>query len=124
MSDDLFLIAHKVRGAPTFDIAIHLTCPVCDATNDHCPSCDGVGHWWIIPTSGHRAYPYWDIRLEDCTGPMHENSVRRIHISLCGELPKGLRDHYTTEAETARSLIDTLGLKAQLMPTQPILRRL
>ena len=57
----LYLIAHKVRGEPAFDIAIKM------------------GDWWIIPTSGHRAYPYWHcgfVPLE--TGPM----------------PADLPDHY------------------------------
>ena len=37
------LILHKVRGEPAFDIASQI-------------EVDGET-WWIIPTSGHRAYP-------------------------------------------------------------------
>lgn len=40
-----FLIAHKVRGEEAFDIAVQLQI--------------GSDLGWIIPTSGHRAYPYW-----------------------------------------------------------------
>ena len=40
---DLYLILHKVRGEPAFDIATRLQIA------------DEEG--WIIPTSGHRAYP-------------------------------------------------------------------
>lgn len=122
-------MAHKVRGLPAFDIAIHMTCPACEATNDHCPSCDGVGHWWIIPTSGHRAYPIisWPMSALNSTAseiPLNEIiDMTNDHIRTHSNWPS-LRDHYTSEAETARSLIDTLGLKATTLPTQPILRRL
>jgi hypothetical protein len=44
-----YLILHKVRGEPAFDIADKLQI--------------GDEEGWIIPTSGHRAYPYkiWPI---------------------------------------------------------------
>lgn len=58
---DLYLILHKVRGEPAFDIARKL----CQGAPCQ-PSCGG---WdgiqctfeddWIIPTSGHIAHPYW-----------------------------------------------------------------
>jgi hypothetical protein len=52
---DLYLILHKVRGEPAFDIASKLQI--------------GDEEGWIIPTSGHRAYPRanWpiDLALED-----------------------------------------------------------
>ena len=40
----LYLILHKVRGEPAFDIAEKITI--------------GKEEGWIIPTSGHRAYPF------------------------------------------------------------------
>jgi hypothetical protein len=43
------LILHKVRGEPAFDIAE--------------PTKIGNEDGWIIPTSGHRAYPYWNTPL-------------------------------------------------------------
>jgi hypothetical protein len=46
------LIIHKVRGLPTLDVAEQLE-----------------NGWWIIPTSGHRAYPYAIFPLEDFTCP-------------------------------------------------------
>src|SRR6185369_17577705 len=102
---DLYLIAHKVRGEPAFDIAQHMTCPACEGTNDHCVSCDGAGHWWIIPTSGHRAWPImtwplkelvhrigqdpdWDLSVLVEAGPLEFNDE---FVSV--------RDHYTTVAE-------------------------
>lgn len=40
-----YLIAHLVRGKPAFDIAIKIMI--------------GKEEGWVIPTSGHRAWPYW-----------------------------------------------------------------
>lgn len=44
------LILHKVRGEPAFDVAIQIDI--------------GDVKGWIIPTSGHRAYPYWQVPLD------------------------------------------------------------
>jgi hypothetical protein len=67
---DLYLIAHKVRGESAFDIAVKM--PMAD------------GDWWIIPTSGHRAYPYWN------------NPVPPIDDYRWGvpPMPSDLPDHY------------------------------
>ena len=45
------LVLLKVRGQPAFDIAERLEME------------DGDEEWWIIPTSGHRAYPvdWWEL---------------------------------------------------------------
>jgi hypothetical protein len=51
---DLYLIAHKVRGEAAFDIAQRL--PELDKDGEEA---------WIIPTSGHRAYPYWWIAINE-----------------------------------------------------------
>lgn len=48
-----YLILHRVRGEPAFDIAI---------------SIQGEDLIWIIPTSGHRAYPWWFIPLSEFRG--------------------------------------------------------
>jgi hypothetical protein len=66
---DLYLIAHKVRGERGYDVACKMEMP------------DGT--WWIIPTSGHRAYPFWHTYLgEPDTSPM----------------PPDIQDHYATNA--------------------------
>ena len=65
----LYLIAHKVRGERAFDVAERMEV--------------GDEHWWIIPTSGHRAYPYWHYKLEDLFA--YQN---------VGEPPIELPDHY------------------------------
>lgn len=73
----MYLIAHKVRGQPGFDVAIR-----CDDMGT--PS--DPGPWWIIPTSGHRAYPIMFWTLDDVIEDMdkvgdHPNFAR-------------LREHY------------------------------
>lgn len=120
---ELYLIAHKVRGEPAFDIAEHMICPKCTgqgwvANADtcegfHCSACDGAGHWWIIPTSGHRAFPYWDYKLMDL-----------FAYPNVGNPPENLRDHYTTEREAAKSLVDLLGLIHKPLAPVNIKRRL
>jgi len=40
-----YLILHKVRGEPSFDVAEKTTI--------------GDEEGWILSTCGHRAYPYW-----------------------------------------------------------------
>lgn len=77
---ELFLIAHKVSGEAAFDVATKMECPLClgghrvrsvsnyikgTDTVIPCAECDGLGFWWIIPTSGHRAYPYWHAEIID-----------------------------------------------------------
>jgi hypothetical protein len=83
-----YLILHKVRGESSFDVAIRTPCPVCRDRGEPCDDfnentrhpCDN-GYWWIIPTSGHRAYPCasWSIDELGLTVP---------------DVPTALRDHY------------------------------
>jgi hypothetical protein len=137
--NDLFLIAHKVRGQPAFDIAERHPCAVCHAdpnvvdfivpTTEDCHECEGLGYWWNIPTTGHRAYPYWDHDLDslgvDLSYP-GEPEFERV-MSTIPPMPPSLRDHYevtTTKAEKAKpspsALLAKLGLgKAK----EPIKRR-
>jgi hypothetical protein len=127
---DLYLIAHKVRGEPAFDVAQHMTCPKCDGNGDdalYCTVCDGVGHWWIIPTSGHRAYPYWHHPINDLWkfyGEGYEDCEVVDDVVRDIPMPLDLRDHYTTEASVATDLIKVLGLiHKPLAPAAPIKRR-
>jgi|SRR5882724_6969356 len=65
---ELFLIAHSVRGEAAFDVATKMECPECQGESvrhytPDCAECDSLGYWWIIPTSGHRAFPYWTEEL-------------------------------------------------------------
>lgn len=118
---DLYLIAHKVRGAPAFDIATRMVCRICQEFGDDfgpgCHECDQHGFWWIIPTSGHRAYPYWDCQLE---GLCEDANVWPFNIAM----PEGLPDHYTTSAAPQRSLVSLLGLIHKPLAPVNIKRRL
>ena len=69
---ELYLILHKVRGEPAFDIA-------------ECIGEDGDGEIWIIPTSGHRCYPLHSWSLPE------EAIVEAEGIALPDEWPV----HYT-----------------------------
>jgi hypothetical protein len=73
---EIFLIAHKVRGEPAFDVATKMEMP--------------DGPWWIIPTSGHRAFPYWT----------HEISHLTVAVPI---LPADLPDHYPRSEYTDRA---------------------
>lgn len=112
---DPFLICHKVRGQPAFDVAIQMDCPHCQEWQDaNCHECDSLGYWWIVSTSGHRAYPYW-----------HSALLPTMLYGPTGEMPPTLRDHYETRAAPNVSLVDALGLRKPKAdaPTTPIARR-
>lgn len=110
---DLFLIAHRVRSEPAFDIATQIDCAECAGQGEigshpdkpmfSCSECDGEGFWWIIGTSGHRAYPYWCCILEelDFLNGKHPNDY-------LGVMPSDWPDHYTTRASPARPSLASL----------------
>lgn len=114
-TDEPFLIAHKVRGEAAFDIAIKQPCAICQDIEDPaqgCDECDGLGHWWICSTSGHRAYPWWHMSLED----MMASDGPGIYPEL-EDMPEGLPDHYKVNAgpkakstSIGRSILASLGL--------------
>ncbi len=107
---ELYLIAHKVRGEAAFDIAHQCTCSVCNAFG--CHECNDCGYWWIIPTSGHRAYPYFHVELNElCV------TDELLHITM----PQGLPDHYQCLTTSTVDLITALGIKPK--PSAPIPRR-
>lgn len=97
-----YLIAHVVRGLPAFDIAEQVVCPECLGLE--CEEC-GNGFWWIISTSGHRAYPYWCCAVEelDFLNGKHPDEY-------LGVAPSDWPDHYQTLAAPRTDLISALGL--------------
>ena len=115
---DLYLIAHKVSSEPAFDVACRMTCPECkqeDSDIPDCPECDDLGYWWIIPTSGHRAYPYWQCEWNDLG----------MNDYIVPEMPPSLPDHYPTRSAPKVSLAEVLGLtKPKPLPLPPITRRI
>jgi hypothetical protein len=70
-----YLILHKVRGEPAFDIADKLQI--------------GDEEGWIIPTSGHRAYPFMEWPLEAFGQPF---------IGNIPTVPVDWPDHYQVDA--------------------------
>lgn len=74
-----YLIAHKVRGELAFDVAEQMQ--VGDET------------WWIIPTSGHRAYPFWHTVLQHIE--VSQDMRPQLLEHAVPPMPEGLRDHYT-----------------------------
>ena len=140
---DLYLIAHKVRNEPAFDVATRMECPHCRGATEietgqisavECIECDSLGYWWIIPTSGHRAYPFfhcdlpallehdptvgWEIR--------YGNLFPDAEYVRIGELPL-IPDHYPhalAPDTPKRNLIDLLNLRPKSAPTAPFPRRI
>jgi hypothetical protein len=113
-----YLIAHKVRGERAFDVAERITCPECSGTSsfdngEGCIECDNLGYWWIIPTSGHRAYPYHSISLADCI-----NGWENIDI-----LPSDWPDHYITSASPKPAGFSLKGVLAGLGLLKPTVNR-
>ena len=86
----LYLILHKVRGEAAFDVAERF-----DLNGEEA---------WVIPTSGHRAYPYgfWDLRklLKD------DNCMLLI--------PNDWPDHYAANDKAEKLKKVTKRLNVQL----------
>ena len=102
---DPYLIAHKVRGEPAFDVAIQMVCPLCPNESHGCHECDGLGYWWIVPTSGHRAYPWLFNKLSDFENPDGYSA------NDWSEMPEPWPDYYPDATTPKVDLIQALGLK-------------
>ena len=100
---ELYLIAHKVRGAPAFDIAERM--PELD---------EGDELGWIIPTSGHRAHPYWDMKMPYVEWQGELRLALGQTIWTVPPMPASLPDHYPTAAEPRNSPAAGHGLLARL----------
>lgn len=108
----LHLIAHLVRGAPAFDIARR-----CYSMG----TADDPGPWWIVPTSGHRAYPYWSIEL-DALGHDDENAELIRTVEAVPDPPADWPDHYScndTPITYDEDILAIIGRK----PAAPAIRR-
>jgi len=80
---NLFLIAHRVRCELAFDVA--------ELVGQGTPS--DPGPWWIIPTSGHRAYPFAWASL-DTLYTLEAGSLEPFLQPSRTIVPADLRDHY------------------------------
>lgn len=109
MTETLYLIAHKVRGQPAFDIAIR------------------DGEDWIMPTTGCKVYPYdymilqeaigdWDPR---CPNPWRDYQPTNIAAwdSDYGEF----LDYKRAKPGAGANLIAALGITRP--QSQPLVRR-
>lgn len=118
MLDNLYLIAHKVRGEVGFDIAMR--CEDMGTPSD-------PGPWWISQTWGWRAYPidYWPLNqllYKDGTGDV-------FHL-LTPDMPPDATDIFEQSDDARKmsgadlaegqSLLLQLGL---VKPKDPINRR-
>lgn len=109
-----YLIAHVVRSEPAFDIAIKAE----DMGTDSDP-----GPWWIMPSTGHRCYPYWNISFAE----IDTTQTGCVFASCPDTPPEDWPDfcHYTlapaSNPEKGLELLAQLGL---LKPKVPIKRRI
>lgn len=87
---ELYLIAHKVRDELALDVAIR-----CD---DMGTSTD-PGPWWIIPTSGHRARPFWEYKVDDLYCHPDKGSLCVRELIGTDTPPDDLPDHYRAHDE-------------------------
>lgn len=118
MSETLYLIAHKVRGESTFDVAIQMICPHCgvDGPEPTCNECDGQGFWWMVATSGHRAHPWWEHELFDLYTHMDRGQL--CPWEAAGPMPDSLPDHYAVQ-QAAPTPARPSGLAALLARSKP-----
>jgi hypothetical protein len=137
MSDsEPYLICHLVRGEPAFDIAIKQ----CEGEAPCQPNCGCYPECktetvWIIPTSGHRAYPFWVEPLMASMRP-REDAPTTIDIYWVCDKPSlgygttsisnfdSWPDHYTTSsAPKPPGLLSSLASALGLTPPKVIRRR-
>jgi hypothetical protein len=135
---DLYLICHKVRNEPAFDVAMRIPCVICQGTLEFttgaafhdCFECDELGYWWIIPTSGHRAYPFWSGELPysivdhpDVGLELMSHDLLSLVYERVGSAFATVPDHYPNPNASTPSLdlVTALGLIA---PAKPFLRRI
>lgn len=125
---DLYLIAHCVRGEAAFDVATKMACPHCRTyeyvehmavaeSNNGCFDCEEAGFWWIIPTSGHRAFPWWNIPLNELNSGLDDGCA----IEKCPEMPPGWPDHFKS---LPAPKVDITSLFRTAQPKPHIERRL
>jgi hypothetical protein len=95
----LYLILHKVRGEPAFDVAEKIMI--------------GNEEAWVIPTSGHRAHPKVWIKLDDIPDAV-------IAYQPVDDLP----DHYQTTKAPPPPKLNVRQLLAGLRPTLNFKRRI
>ena len=105
-----YLIAHLVRGEPAFDIAEQMEV--------------GDEVWWIIPTSGHRAYPYRHWSLDDLYDGSDMDMPKPMYVLEAVDPPEGLPDHYShTAAPKGHGILSDLAARLGFTARPTITRR-
>ena len=116
MTSPLYLIAHSVRGEAALDVAVKMECPHCApqwSERVHgCFDCDSLGWWWIIPTSGHRAFPYWHTEINEL--------MYAAGMIVDKPMPSGWPDHYRHGPAPS---VDIMSLFKAQRPAQPHIPR-
>jgi hypothetical protein len=95
---DPYLILHLVRGEPEFGVAM---------------SMERNGEtWWVICSSGHRAFPFRKWHIGDLADVSDINYAGRHDrpIDFLDTIPEGWPDHYGAQTAPKRSDLDALGL--------------
>jgi hypothetical protein len=103
-----YLILHKVRGEPAFDIADQIE----GSGTDSDP-----GPWWIIPTSGHRAYPYqyWPMQM------MWHHTTNGVYVPTLVDPPADWPDHY--EIDKGSKPTSTFNIMTIISPMMTKIKR-
>src|SRR5258707_1268807 len=85
----------------------------CEAEREQedCFDCEALGYWWVIPTAGHRAFPWWSANLEDIDD-QYELTFNETKLEGPGPMPPSWPDHYKTDATVPEVDIKSL-FKAQ-----------
>lgn len=104
-----YLIAHKVRGEPAFDVAEQM---------------EVNGEIWWITHYGHRAYPFWYQALDHGLDNIIDCGIVGGPIPV---MPEDCPEHFEVSAapkgkglKLGRGVLERLGL---LKPTEPMTRR-
>ena len=103
--DELYLILHKVRGEPAFDIAQKIMI--------------GDEEGWIIPTSGHRAHPHQIWKLLNLRNHVF-GEIREI--AIC-DIPDDWPDHYDVSRDDRSYMEDqarTILMRRGLLKPKPV----
>jgi hypothetical protein len=96
-TSESYLILHLVRGEPEFAVAVRF---------------ERHGEvWWVVSSSGHRAWPYKKWPLADLAdvSDINYNGFHDRPINFLDTIPADWPDHYGG-AQVRPSDLDALGL--------------
>lgn len=113
MTETLYLIAHRVRGLPAFDIAVR------------------DGEDWVMPTTGCKVYPHWFSPLAEELGtnamdraaiiPDDWQDYQKHNLVDWPDDYGEFLDYKRTRTGQGSALLSALGFQAKLQ--EPLKRR-